>query len=218
MAFAQIVKNTFIEVQLEEPRLQGRRHSDSGLSYGSYLVLEQPDSPKKRAARWADIEDCSTDEECGSASMSSTCSDEESEARVQEQRARARSRAEQGGGLPASCVTVMLRHVPTKYNQESLLAEVEASFAGLFDFFYLPTNMKSKKNRGFAFINFTSAESARTFYASFHGQRLQQHSAQAKSLAVVPADVQGFESTAAQYAPASGEHSEERGCYPVFLR
>jgi hypothetical protein len=96
------------------------------------------------------------------------------------------------------------------------MAEIEANFAGHFDFFYLPTNMKTKKNRGFAFINFKSAGSASAFYAAFNGQRLRQHSAQAKPVGVVPADVQGFEATAAHYAPEAG--TSERACQPVFLQ
>jgi hypothetical protein len=100
------VKNTFIEVQVEEPKSLPRCNSDSSLNYSSYMVTEEPESPKKPAARWADIDDCSTDEDC--CSGSSSCS-EDDEARVQEQRARARCVAEQGGGLPEHCVTVMMR-------------------------------------------------------------------------------------------------------------
>jgi RNA recognition motif-containing protein len=218
VAFSQVVKNTFIEFQPTQSASLRRCNSDSSLSYSFADVA--PASPRKLATRWADIEDCSTDEEfscTGSASSSSNGDD--AEQRAQMERALARDLAEQGAGLPTETVTVMVRHVPNKYNQKTLMCEIEESgFQGQFDFFYLPMNMKTNKSRGFAFINFKSAAAAQAFYEAFHDKALRQHSAQAKVLSVVPADVQGFEATAAQYVPQDDEPQRRKGCRPVFLR
>ena len=57
--------------------------------------------------------------------------------------------------------TVMVSNVPTKFVQQKLMREINtAGFLGKYDFFHLPMRQGGRCNHGFAYINFTLAETA----------------------------------------------------------
>jgi hypothetical protein len=99
------------------------------------------------------------------------------------------------------CTTVMVQHIPGKITQRKLVQEVDRKgFSGLHDFLYLPLDSRNRANRGFAFVNFTAPEHAERFRSVFDGQLLHDSLHRAKRpLAVVPADVQGFEENLLRY-------------------
>jgi len=112
--------------------------------------------------------------------------------------------------------TLMLRNVPVHYSQSRLMMEINrAGFLGCFDFFYLPKDPRSHKNRGFAFLNFETTDSAKRFYEHFHGQRFQNHEVE-EFICVVPADLQGFEANARRYA--STQPGRRQQSQPVFFK
>jgi hypothetical protein len=122
------------------------------------------------------------------------------------------------GGM-GEYTTVMIRNIPSQYTQVKLMREINgAGFLGRFDFIFLPKDPRSKGNRGFAFCNFDSPQSAELFYQTYHGKKLRNFASD-KVVEVVPADVQGFEGNAEHYlsARANGRilssHSK-----PLFLR
>jgi len=104
---------------------------------------------------------------------------------------------------PAKTTTVMLRNIPNRYTSEQLLAELLANgFEGNgldFDFFYLPIDFDSKRNRGYSFINFTDETLAKRFFYTFNLRRLTRYTTQ-KILEVSPAVTQGFDANVQQYA------------------
>lgn len=67
--------------------------------------------------------------------------------------------------------TVMVRNIPNKYTQSMLLQEIDASYRGAYDFFYLPIDFKNRCNVGYAFINFMDYRRIVPFFREFNGQR-----------------------------------------------
>jgi len=76
--------------------------------------------------------------------------------------------------LPAT--TVMLRHIPCRYNQGDMLRELDQiGFVNSYDFFYLPMDMQNKTSVGYAFINFVTPSDAERFFAKMQEYRFQRH-------------------------------------------
>lgn len=48
----------------------------------------------------------------------------------------------------------MIRNIPNKYVQTSLLDEINKNHQGKYDFMYLPIDFQNQANVGYAFINF----------------------------------------------------------------
>lgn len=100
---------------------------------------------------------------------------------------------------PEDATTIMLRNVPNRYTAEELLTEVLAQgFEGAFDFFYLPIDFKTKRNRGYSFINFHNSKLAKFFVDAFHAQKLTRYATH-KILEVSPALMQGFAANVSHY-------------------
>ena len=88
--------------------------------------------------------------------------------------------------------TLMIRNIPTKFTQSTLLAEFSREFdSSLIDFFYLPIDFKSEKNLGYAFINFSCNSALQSFMGVFQNARLSSTSN--KVLSLSRAKVQGLE-------------------------
>ncbi|CAK0902904.1 unnamed protein product [Prorocentrum cordatum] len=79
-----------------------------------------------------------------------------------------------------------------------------------YDFFYLPLDIRTGANRGFAFLNLVDPQTAQEFYRCFHGRKLSRSTAEDADLAVLRADMQGFECNAEHYL-SPGSWVEELG-------
>lgn len=76
-------------------------------------------------------------------------------------------------GIPVT--TLMLRNIPNKYTQNSLMQEItKLGFEGSFDFFYLPMDIHNRSNVGYAFINFVTSEEAERFRVIFAGREFER--------------------------------------------
>jgi hypothetical protein len=100
--------------------------------------------------------------------------------------------------------SVMVRHIPAKYNQQQFLAEVE-EITPEFDFLYLPTARIGVKCLGYAFINFKSAAIALDFSQRFQGHAFKLSPGSKKRAAVCNSDVQGLETYRQFYGSAKHE-------------
>jgi len=72
-----------------------------------------------------------------------------------------------GNGEPT---TIMLRNIPNRYTQSSLLKLLDAhGFASQYDFLYLPMDFRNGVNLGYAFANFTRHHDALRVIEAFQG-------------------------------------------------
>lgn len=88
--------------------------------------------------------------------------------------------------------TLMIRNLPSSVTRTSLLAAIDASgYTDSCDFAYLPMEFGTKNNKGYAFVNFKTAEAASKFSHSWHGTRRlgEGHS----SISISAAVLQGFD-------------------------
>jgi hypothetical protein len=143
----------------------------------------------------------------------------ESSSRVSPEIQAMRHAAAQGGGV-SGCTTVMMKDVPLKYTQRKLIREINSlGFMGLYDFLYLPMDSRTHANRGFAFINMVSVEAAEEFHKKLHGQFLRHFSTNAENaISILPADLQGFEENALQYANTINQGKRTGHTKPAFFR
>jgi len=70
----------------------------------------------------------------------------------------------------------MLRNIPNKFTRDELvriiMLKMGRASGVCFDFFYLPTDFRSRCNFGYAFINMTSGENVDKFFRLFNGANL----------------------------------------------
>lgn len=113
--------------------------------------------------------------------------------------------AEMGAGLNG-LQTVMLKNLPATYFEKNLVLELDSSgFQGLFDYVYVPRDVRVRINRGMAFINFVTGAAAESFYQKYHGQYFTRNSgddAVEEALCVTPADAQGLEESLRRFEAA----------------
>ena len=89
--------------------------------------------------------------------------------------------------------TVMLRNIPNKLSQLEIAEAINGrGFRGLYDFFYVPLDFKSRMNLGYSFINFRTSEAAKRFVGQVDGQRLVE-SFSTKLCGVSWARIQGLD-------------------------
>jgi len=112
----------------------------------------------------------------------------------------------------------MLRNIPNKYMQSSLLDEInDMGFEGTYNFFYLPMDVHNKTNVGYAFINFTSSFDLQRFIDKFSGRTFERNPSQ-KIASVSPAHVQGLENNVRQLARKAVAQFKDPEYQPIVLR
>jgi hypothetical protein len=72
----------------------------------------------------------------------------------------------------------MIRHIPNKYNINSLLEEINVEFKDKYDLFYLPVDYNNNCNLGFAFINFVNCIHIISFYEAFNGKKWKRYNSE----------------------------------------
>jgi len=116
------------------------------------------------------------------------------------------------GKLPT---TLMIRNIPQAYTQKQLAQEWTNN--GTYDFFYLPMNhITPNGNKGFAFINFTSAQAAVAFKERWQKQRLQLFQAR-RTLNITCADVQGRDENMWQLRKGQHWRLQNKECQPLIF-
>ncbi|EER13792.1 hypothetical protein Pmar_PMAR000952 [Perkinsus marinus ATCC 50983] len=120
-------------------------------------------------------------------------------------------------GSHEGITTVMMRHIPNRYTQAELIAEVTfTGFGGTFDFFYLPMDHSTRANFGYCFINFTTPEVASLFTHLFSGKQLNMSTSK-KIVEIVPAKLQGFDANLLHYSKKAVSTDSKEEFRPLFL-
>lgn len=109
----------------------------------------------------------------------------------------------------------MIRNIPNKYSSKMLLAALEESHRGHFDFLYLPIDFKNKCNVGYAFINFTAPRHIIPFYAEFHGRKWGKFNSD-KVCEIAYARIQGKQQLINHFSNSS-LMNEDPKCRPVVF-
>lgn len=114
--------------------------------------------------------------------------------------------------------TLMLRHIPNKYSQSSLLKEIDfKGFQGKYDFFYMPMDVHNRTNVGYAFINFVTTRDARDFFLMFSNYRFEFH-ASGKIGTVAPGHVQGLENNVCHFGHRAVATAQNVQYRPLVFR
>eukprot|EP00928_Gymnodinium_smaydae_P060294 TRINITY_DN4390_c2_g2_i1.p1 TRINITY_DN4390_c2_g2~~TRINITY_DN4390_c2_g2_i1.p1 ORF type:complete len:457 (-),score=97.00 TRINITY_DN4390_c2_g2_i1:102-1364(-) len=114
--------------------------------------------------------------------------------------------------------TLMLRNIPNKYTQNTLMQEInDNGFQGCYDFFYLPMDIHNRSNVGYAFINFEFPEDAKRFQDAFVEHRFQRfHSRKIGSVCV--AHVQGLAANLSHFENRAVTQARNDQYRPVVLK
>jgi len=121
----------------------------------------------------------------------------------------------------AGVVTVMMRQVPRQYSQLMLLKEVnQRGFQGLYDFLYLPFDLKKGINVGYGFVSFVHPQHALEFRKAFEGTYLDSHShsnTRGKPVHVHPASLQGYEANCSHFMTTKTGQKQDPQFSPLFF-
>mmetsp|Transcript_135882 Transcript_135882/g.344016 ORF Transcript_135882/g.344016 Transcript_135882/m.344016 type:complete len:426 (+) Transcript_135882:110-1387(+) len=114
--------------------------------------------------------------------------------------------------------TMMLRNIPNRYTQNTLLEEIDNfGFFGSYDFFYLPMDVHNRSNVGYAFINFLAPTDAERFRRVFGDHRFQKFQSR-KISSVCSAHVQGIDENLKHFENRAVTHARNDQYRPIVFK
>lgn len=114
--------------------------------------------------------------------------------------------------------TVMIRNIPNKCSQRELIAELESvGFQGCFDFLYIPLDLGTMSNVGYAFVNFTHPAHAARCMEVLPQHHFRRQRKMGKGVAVCAAHMQGLEANLRHYEKSAVNTSRLRQRRPVVM-
>ncbi|GAB2299084.1 Protein MEI2-like 2 [Dionaea muscipula] len=111
--------------------------------------------------------------------------------------------------------TLMIKNIPNKYTSKMLLAAIDESHMGTYDFLYLPIDFKNKCNVGYAFINMLSPSHIIPFYEAFNGKKWEKFNSE-KVASLAYARIQGRNALVAHFQNSSLMNEDKR-CRPILF-
>eukprot|EP00397_Hematodinium_sp_SG-2012_P002793 GEMP01002801.1.p1 GENE.GEMP01002801.1~~GEMP01002801.1.p1 ORF type:complete len:815 (+),score=168.30 GEMP01002801.1:36-2480(+) len=103
--------------------------------------------------------------------------------------------------MERAVTTIMIRNIPNRYKQSEFVEEINKNgFDGTYDFVYLPMDLSTCSNVGYAFINFIHEQYAVKAMQAFTGYRFSMYqNASKKVVCISVAHIQGFETNLKHY-------------------
>ncbi|XP_010559265.1 PREDICTED: protein MEI2-like 3 [Tarenaya hassleriana] len=98
--------------------------------------------------------------------------------------------------------TLMIKNIPNKYTSKMLLAAIDETNRGTYDFLYLPIDFKNKCNVGYAFINMISPKHIILLYEAFNGKKWEKFNSE-KVASLAYARLQGKAALVAHFQNSS---------------
>merc|ERR1719506_953834 len=121
-------------------------------------------------------------------------------------------------GSTGCTTTLMIRNVPNRYSQRDLINELKSlGFGGTFDFLYVPLDLGTMSNVGYAFVNFTHHSWAEKCMEMLQNHRFKRHRQAGKVAAVSVAHIQGLEANLKHYEKSAVNTSRLRQRRPVVI-
>ncbi|CAN7109106.1 unnamed protein product [Brassica rapa subsp. narinosa] len=111
--------------------------------------------------------------------------------------------------------TLMIKNIPNKYTRKMLLAAIDETNKGTYDFLYLPIDFKNKCNVGYAFINMVSPTFIIALYEAFDGKKWDKFNSE-KVASLAYARIQGKTALMAHFQNSS-LMNEDRRCHPIVF-
>ncbi|XP_004297487.1 PREDICTED: protein MEI2-like 1 [Fragaria vesca subsp. vesca] len=111
--------------------------------------------------------------------------------------------------------TLMIKNIPNKYTSKMLLAVIDESCRGIYDFIYLPIDFKNKCNVGYAFINMVDPQQIVPFYKAFNGKKWEKFNSE-KVATLAYARIQGKAALIAHFQNSSLMNEDKR-CRPILF-
>lgn len=111
--------------------------------------------------------------------------------------------------------TLMIKNIPNKYTSKMLLAVIDESHRGTYDFIYLPIDFKNKCNVGYAFINMVSPSHIISFYQAFNGKKWEKFNSE-KVAVLAYARIQGKAALVTHFQNSSLMNEDKR-CRPILF-
>lgn len=112
--------------------------------------------------------------------------------------------------------TLMIKNIPNKYTSKMLLAAIDESHSGTYDFVYLPIDFKNKCNVGYAFINMVSPSHIISFYEAFNGKKWEKFNSE-KVATLAYARIQGKVALITHFQNSS-LMNEDKWCRPILFQ
>ncbi|KAG9134157.1 hypothetical protein Leryth_023710 [Lithospermum erythrorhizon] len=112
--------------------------------------------------------------------------------------------------------TLMIKNIPNKYTSKMLLAAIDETHMGSYDFLYLPIDFKNKCNVGYAFINMVSPSHIFSFYEVFNGKKWEKFNSE-KVASLAYARIQGKTALVAHFQNSSLMNEDKR-CRPIVFQ
>lgn len=114
--------------------------------------------------------------------------------------------------------TVMIRNIPNRCSQRELINELDSvGLAGCFDFLYIPLDLGTMSNVGYAFVNFTHPMYAARCMEVLPKHHFKRQRKVGKGVAVSAAHMQGLENNLKHYEKSAVNTSRLRQRRPVVM-